>query len=66
MSHKPISLSAAIEDEEKLRTLPPPTPFDPRNEVSADAKYIIERLLLWFLGLPLFVLVLYLIWYATR
>lgn len=27
-------------------------PFDPLTEVSADAKYIVRRLVLWFLVLP--------------
>lgn len=32
--------------------------FDPRTEVSADAKYIVRNLLLWFLIVPLAVAVL--------
>lgn len=28
-------------------------PFDPRTEVSADAKYLLKNLVLWFLVLPL-------------
>lgn len=27
--------------------------FDPRRDVSADAKYIVKHLVLWFLVLPL-------------
>jgi hypothetical protein len=27
-------------------------PFDPRTQVSADAKYIVRNLVLWFLVLP--------------
>jgi hypothetical protein len=30
----------------------PPAPFDPRTQVSADAKYIVKNLVLWFLVLP--------------
>jgi hypothetical protein len=29
--------------------------FDPRAEVSADAKYIVKNLVLWFLVLPLLI-----------
>jgi hypothetical protein len=28
-------------------------PFDPRTQVSADAKYIVRRLVFWFLVVPL-------------
>jgi hypothetical protein len=32
----------------------PQTPaFEPLTQVSADAKYIVKNLVLWFLGLPL-------------
>jgi hypothetical protein len=28
-------------------------PFDPRTDVSADARFIVDRILLWFLVFPL-------------
>jgi hypothetical protein len=28
-------------------------PFDPRTEVSADAKYIVKRLVQWFFVVPI-------------
>jgi hypothetical protein len=36
------------------------TDFDPRTEVSADAKYIVKQLVLWFLVFP--PVVAFLIW----
>jgi hypothetical protein len=36
------------EPEEARRAMP----FDPRLEVSADAKYIVRRLVIWFLLVP--------------
>jgi len=38
--------------------------FDPLTEVSADAKYIVRRLVLWFLVLPLILGAL--LWAVTR
>jgi len=49
----PISLSAAMSAEEERRAFQRSEPtFDPRSEVSADAKYIVRSLVLWFLALP--------------
>ena len=46
--------AAAIEREEatRLQTGAAVTPFDPRTEVSADAKYIVRLLVIWFLIVP--------------
>jgi hypothetical protein len=38
--------------------------FDPRTEVSADARYIVKRIVLWLLGVPLLIAVLIFVWYA--
>ncbi len=32
--------------------LAPDSPFDPRTQVSADAKYIVRNLVFWFLVVP--------------
>ena len=42
--------------------------FDPRTEVSADAKYLVKQLVLWFLVFPpvLVVLIWVLYYAATR
>jgi hypothetical protein len=41
--------------------------FDPLTQVSADAKYIVERLVAWFIGLPLLLGVLaYVLYLGTR
>jgi hypothetical protein len=51
------SLSAALESEEARVVAMASAPFDPRTEVSADAKYIahyvVKNLVLWFFVLPL-------------
>jgi len=39
--------------EGSTRPVTLPTTFDPATQVSADAKYIVKQLVLWFLGLPL-------------
>jgi hypothetical protein len=39
-------------------------PFDPRTEVSADAKYIVKKLILWFFVLPLVITIV--VFAATR
>ena len=46
--------AAAIEREEATRsqTEAAVTRFDPRTEVSADAKYIVRLLVIWFLIVP--------------
>jgi hypothetical protein len=44
---------AAVEAEDRARRERLATAvFDPRKEVSADAKYIVKNLVLWFLVLP--------------
>jgi hypothetical protein len=49
---------AALDDAAREAAAPPaPTAmeahlFDPRTQVSADAKYIVRNLVLWFLVLP--------------
>ena len=35
-------------------------PFDPHSDVSADAKYIVRQLVLWFLVFP--PILLFLVW----
>lgn len=46
---------------------PPAAPFDPATQVSADAKYIVKQLVLWFLGLPLVLTVgVWLVYNATH
>jgi hypothetical protein len=41
--------AAAIEaDEQRAAAIP----FNPRTEVSADAKYVVRNLVLWFFVLP--------------
>lgn len=47
-------ITESSEQQEVKRT------FDPRTEVSADAKFIVKRLVLWLLGVPL--LIATLIW----
>ena len=45
--------AAAIEADEQHAAAPAAsTPFNPRTEVSADAKYIVRNFVLWFLVLP--------------
>ena len=44
--------AAAIQAEEQRAAATPARPFDPRTEVSADAKYVVRNLVLWFLVLP--------------
>ena len=39
-------------------------PFDPRTEVSADAKFIVKQLVLWFLVLPIVLGAI--LWVATH
>jgi hypothetical protein len=50
------SSGAKLDEAEAARraTVPQPivTPFDPLTQVSADAKYIVRSLVLWFLVLP--------------
>ena len=41
-----------------------PASFDPHTQVSADAKYIVKNLVLWFLVLP--ALVGLILWAVTR
>lgn len=43
--------AAAIAAEER-RVAAATTSFDPKTEVSADAKYIVRNLVLWFLVFP--------------
>jgi hypothetical protein len=41
--------------------------FDPLTQVSADAKYIVKNIVLWFVGLPLVLgLLAYAIYTSTR
>ena len=48
--------AAAIEAEEDAKRVAlPAKPFDPRTEVSADARFIVTRLVFWLLGVPLLV-----------
>jgi hypothetical protein len=44
-----------IDDVDRPATVLEPSreAFDPLTQVSADAKYIVERLVAWFIGLPL-------------
>ena len=44
--------AAAIQADEQRAAATPAKPFDPRTEVSADAKYVVRNLVLWFLVLP--------------
>ena len=45
--------AAAIEaDEQRAAATAAATPFNPRTEVSADAKYVVRNLVLWFLVFP--------------
>ncbi len=45
--------AAAIEaDERRAAATAAATPFNPRTEVSADAKYVVRNLVLWFLVVP--------------
>jgi len=50
------SPGAKLDDAEAARRAAEPKsdplPFDPLTQVSADAKYIVRRLVLWFLLLP--------------
>jgi hypothetical protein len=46
-----------IEAEEKARAVAPVLSFDPRKEVSADARYIVRNLVIWFLLVPLAIVV---------
>ena len=42
-------------------------PFDPLTQVSADAKYIVKNLVIWFVGLPLvFGLLAFAVYTSTR
>jgi hypothetical protein len=60
--------AAAIEaEEEAKRVASPAAPFDPRTEVSADARFIVRQLtwnlVLWFLVVPL--LLGFILWAAV-
>jgi hypothetical protein len=45
--------AAAIEaDEQRAAATAASKAFNPRTEVSADAKYVVRNLVLWFLVLP--------------
>jgi hypothetical protein len=46
--------AAAIRADEQRAAATPANPFDPRTEVSADEKYVVRNLVLWFLALPAF------------
>jgi hypothetical protein len=48
----PERLDDAIQADERLAAATPTKPFDPRTEVSADAKYVVRNLVLWFLVFP--------------
>ena len=39
--------------DENGRVNGPDPPFDPRTEVSADARYVVKYLVLWFFVLPI-------------
>jgi hypothetical protein len=45
--------TTAIEaDEQRAAATAASIPFNPRTEVSADAKHVVRNLVLWFLVLP--------------
>jgi hypothetical protein len=44
--------AAAIEADDRAVATVAAMPFNPKTEVSADAKYVVRRLVLWFLVLP--------------
>jgi hypothetical protein len=53
------SPGAKLDEEENIRKMQSNgsvaqnvMPFDPRTQVSADAKYIVSRLVIWFLIVP--------------
>jgi hypothetical protein len=50
-------VAESVENEQK--------PFDPLTQVSADAKYIVKNLVLWFFVLPLLIGILAFGLYAT-
>jgi hypothetical protein len=45
--------STTFEPQAAVRADPPRPAFDPATQVSADARYIVKQLVLWFLALPL-------------
>jgi len=60
---------AKLDDEEAalLAAGPSPAdvaPFDPLTHVSADAKYIVRNLVIWFLVVPIVLGII--LWAATR
>jgi len=52
------------EPEAQVPSEVPPKPFDARSEVSADARFIVRRLVLWLLGVPLLICIAIYINYA--
>lgn len=57
---------AKLDEEEAARgdAMPVALPFDPRTEVSADAKYLLRNLIIWFVALPAALGIV--IWLVTR
>jgi hypothetical protein len=55
-----VPIATIVAEEEARRA----KPFDSRTEVSADAKYIVRNLVIWFLVVPIIVGVI--LWAAMR
>jgi hypothetical protein len=64
-SRPAIAIAAEESEERRAReTAMVVRVFDPRTDVSADARYVVRNLVLWFLVLPIALGII--IWAVTR
>jgi hypothetical protein len=64
----PAAVEAEEREEQRLRATQTEEieskPFNPRTEISADARYLLRNLVLWFLALPVGLAIV--LWAITR